>query len=53
MAAMKANFKEIVVYETTLNVKKINAVPDAILFYSPSGVESYTEMNAIANSSCF
>ena len=53
MAALKANFKEIVVYETTLKVKKINAVPDAILFYSPSGVESYTEMNAIANSSCF
>jgi uroporphyrinogen-III synthase len=53
MAALKANFKEIVVYDTTLNVKKINAVPDAILFYSPSGVESYTDKNAIGNSSCF
>jgi uroporphyrinogen-III synthase len=28
-------------------------VPDAVLFYSPSGVESYTDMNAIGNSSCF
>ena len=54
MAAMKANFKEIVVYDTTLNLKKINAVPDAILFYSPSGVESYTNMNTMgSNSSCF
>ena len=39
MTAWKANFKEIVVYDTALNIKKINAAPDAILFYSPSGVE--------------
>jgi uroporphyrinogen-III synthase len=51
MAALKANFKEIVVYDTTLNVKKINAAPNTILFYSPSGVESFTDMNAIGNSS--
>ena len=53
MTAWKANFKEIVVYDTTLNVKKINAAPDAILFYSPSGVESHTNMNLIGKSSCF
>ena len=53
MTAWKANFKEIVVYDTTLNVKKINAAPDAILFYSPSGVESHTNMNTISKSSCF
>jgi uroporphyrinogen-III synthase len=53
MAALKANFKEIVVYDTTLNVKKINAVPDAVLFYSPSGVASHTSMNTIESSSCF
>lgn len=53
MTAWKANFKEIVVYNTTPNVKKINAAPDAILFYSPSGVESHTNMNTIGNSSCF
>ena len=53
MTAWKANFKEIVVYNTTPNVKKINAAPDAILFYSPSGVESHTYINTIGNSSCF
>ena len=53
MTAWKANFKEIVVYNTTPNVKKINAAPDAILFYSPSGVESHTNINTIGNSSCF
>ena len=53
MTAWKANFEEIVVYDTTLNIKKINAMPDAILFYSPSGVESHTNMNTIGNSSCF
>ena len=53
MTAWKANFKQIVVYNTTPNVKKINAAPDAILFYSPSGVESHTNMNTIGNSSCF
>ena len=53
MTAWKANFKEIVVYDTALNIKKINAAPDAILFYSPSGVESHTNMNTIGNSSCF
>ncbi len=53
MTAWKANFKEIEVYNTTPNVKKINAAPDAILFYSPSGVESHTNINTIGNSSCF
>ena len=53
MTAWKANFKQIVVYNTTPNVKKINAAPDAILFYSPSGVESHTNINTIGNSSCF
>ncbi|MFL2575693.1 MAG: uroporphyrinogen-III synthase [Flavobacteriaceae bacterium] len=53
MTTWKANFKEIVVYDTAINVKKINAAPDAILFYSPSGVESHTNMNTISKSSCF
>ena len=52
MTAWKANFKEIEVYNTTPNVKKINAAPDAILFYSPSGVESHPNINTIGNSSC-
>ena len=53
MVALKADFKEIVVYETTLNFTRINATPEAILFYSPSGVESHTNMNKVANSNCF
>lgn len=39
------DFKEIVVYETTLNPKKFERNFDAILFYSPSGVRSYFDKN--------
>lgn len=38
-------FKEIVVYNTTLNPKKFERDFDAILFFSPSGVRSYIEAN--------
>jgi uroporphyrinogen-III synthase len=53
MVELKADFKEIEVYETVLNYTKINPTPEAILFYSPSGVESHTSMNKITNSNCF
>lgn len=43
------NFKEIVVYETTLNPKKFERDFDAVLFYSPSGVRSFHEMNSYNN----
>jgi uroporphyrinogen-III synthase len=34
--------EERIVYETELNVLPVECAPDAVLFFSPSGVESYT-----------
>ena len=46
-------FNEIQVYETKLNPHKIKATVDALLFFSPSGVESYLKDNKIKNETCF
>ena len=46
-------FNEIQVYETTLTPQKIKTTPDAILFFSPSGVESYLAANTIKKELCF
>lgn len=42
--------EERVVYRTRLNVKEFNTHFDAVLFFSPSGVESYTSANSLAQS---
>jgi uroporphyrinogen-III synthase len=47
------DFNEIKVYETVLVPHKINAKLDGILFYSPSGVESYLKANSITGETCF
>lgn len=44
---------EIVVYKTVLSPKLINNKIDAILFFSPSAVESYLLKNKIENQVCF
>lgn len=41
--------KEITVYNTTLNPRKFEREFDAILFFSPSGVRSFFEMNNQTN----
>lgn len=46
-------FNEIQVYETTLQPQKIKANPEAILFFSPSGVNSYLKHNTINKQICF
>lgn len=46
-------FNEIKVYETNLNPQKISGTFDGILFYSPSGIESYLKNNKIKNETCF
>ncbi len=46
-------FNEIQVYETVLLSKKTTIKPDGILFFSPSGVESYLKLNTIKNEICF
>ncbi|WP_281231354.1 uroporphyrinogen-III synthase [Flavobacterium gelatinilyticum] len=54
--ALKENgikFNEIQVYETTLQPQKIKANPEAILFFSPSGVKSYLKDNKINKQICF
>jgi len=44
---------EIKVYETSLTPQKIKTAVDAILFFSPSGVESYLKENTIKKETCF
>lgn len=46
-------FNEIQVYETVLTSKKITNKLDGILFFSPSGVESYFKSNTIKKEICF
>jgi uroporphyrinogen-III synthase len=49
----KITFNEIQVYETTLTPQKIKDAVAAILFFSPSGVESYLKENTIKKELCF
>jgi len=46
----KVRFKEIVVYETVLRPKRFHRQFDAVLFYSPSGVESFVAQNDLSKS---
>jgi len=46
-------FNEIQVYDTSLNPQKVKTTVDAILFFSPSGVESYLKDNTIKKEKCF
>lgn len=50
-AGIKLN--EIQVYDTSLHPQKIKSTVDAILFFSPSGVESYLKDNSIKKETCF
>ncbi|MFC4738511.1 uroporphyrinogen-III synthase [Flavobacterium ponti] len=46
-------WNEVVVYETTLNPKKVTSKIDGILFFSPSAVDSYLTKNKLENQTCF
>ena len=46
-------FNEIQVYETTLTPHKLNIPVEGLLFFSPSGVESYLSENKIKKEVCF
>jgi len=46
-------FTEEILYRTTLNPNTFEDVFDAILFFSPSGVESYIQENSLENSVAF
>lgn len=47
------DFNEIEVYKTVLSPHKINSSLNGILFYSPSGIESYLKENNIGDAVCF
>ncbi|HEY0045379.1 MAG TPA: uroporphyrinogen-III synthase [Flavobacterium sp.] len=47
------NYEEVEVYSTTKTPIKIKSKPNGILFFSPSAVESYLELNKINNAICF
>lgn len=53
LANAKIDCNEIEVYKTVLSPHKINSRLDGILFYSPSGVQSYLKENDISNAVCF
>jgi uroporphyrinogen-III synthase len=46
-------FEEIEVYKTVLTPTAITSKPNGILFFSPSGVESYLKQNTITDETCF
>ncbi|MDO5607723.1 MAG: uroporphyrinogen-III synthase [Capnocytophaga sp.] len=46
-------YKEIQTYHTKLTPHRIETTPDAILFYSPSGVESYLKINSLSSEQLF
>ena len=53
MKEWMCDFREVVVYQTELSNTKIEATPNAILFFSPSGVESHEKQNDITDTHCF
>src|SRR5699024_8208123 len=49
----KLKWDEYTVYKTVLNPYKIDDKPDALLFFSPSGIRSYRQKNQITDEQCF
>lgn len=49
----KIIFTEKILYKTVLNPQKIETKFDAVLFFSPSGVESYVQQNSLENRVAF
>jgi len=49
----KISFMEEILYKTTLNLQKFEEKFDGVLFFSPSGVQSYVQENSLENSIAF
>jgi uroporphyrinogen-III synthase len=49
----KIEFNEVEVYKTVLSPKEVKSKPNAVLFFSPSAVESFLAKNNISNEICF
>lgn len=45
--------KEVIAYDTLINDQNLNEVFDGVLFFSPSGVQSYISSNDLSNSKAF
>ena len=46
-------FEEVIAYHTLNNPKKMDSSYEAVLFYSPSGVQSYSSMNEMSQNIAF
>ena len=44
---------EVEVYETILTSHRLDFIPHGVLFFSPSGAESYMQTNQIEDEICF
>lgn len=53
MQLAKIQFEEIEVYETIYTPTEIQSKPDGVLFFSPSAVESYMQVNKFKDEMCF
>lgn len=53
LAESAISFSEKIVYKTTLNSQTFNEGFDGILFFSPSGVQSFVQENSLTNSIVF
>ncbi|TVZ26404.1 uroporphyrinogen-III synthase [Gillisia sp. Hel_I_86] len=53
LKAENFSIKELVVYKTTLNPKKFNRTFEGVLFFSPSGVQSFCQKNSLNSSTAF
>ena len=53
MQLAQIEFEEIEVYETIYTPTEIQSKPDGILFFSPSALESYIQINKITDEMCF
>lgn len=53
MQKTNVSFEEYTVYQNTANPIEIKAETDALLFFSPSGIQSYLQQNSIENQTCF
>ena len=49
----KIIYNEFIVYETKLKPHQIKETLDGVLFYSPSGINSFLEKNSLENKTCF
>ena len=50
LSAAGIDYLDLPVYETILNYRKINEKLDAVLFFSPSGVDGFLAMNDVSDS---